>query len=76
MTKNKVLGKRFWSGEIGRHGFFNLLKVGDDCLFILKTLLILYLATSSDAGVRRVTLSKIKTQSKHNIIYNQNIIET
>ena len=62
MTKNKVLGiKRFWSGEIGRHGFFNMLKVGDYRLFILKTSLILYLAASSNAGVRRVTLSKIKT---------------
>ena len=60
MTKNKVLGKRVWSGEIGRHGFFNLLKVGDDCLFILKTLLILFLAASSDAGVRRITLSMIE----------------
>ena len=60
MTKNKVLGKQFWSGEIGRRGFFNLLKVGDDCLFILKTLLILYLAASSDAGVRRITLSMIE----------------
>ena len=60
MTKNKVLGKWFWSGEIGRHGFFNLLKVGDDCLFILKTLLILFLAASSDAGVRMITLSMIE----------------
>ena len=60
MTKNKVFGKRFWSGEIGRHGFFNLLKVGDYRLLILKTILILYLAASSDAGVRRVTLSMIE----------------
>ena len=60
MTKNTAWGTHFWSREIGRHGFFNLLKVGDDCLFILKTLLILYLAASSDAGVRRVTLSMIE----------------
>ena len=60
MTKNKVFGKRFWSGEIGRHGFFSLPTVGDDRLLILKTILILYLAASSDAGVRRITLSMIE----------------
>ena len=61
MTKNTAWGARFWSREKGQHGIFSLLKVGDYRLLILKTLLILYLATSSDAGVRRVTLSKIKT---------------
>ena len=60
MTKNTASGTHFWSGEIGQHGFFSVLKVGDDCLFILKTILILYLAASSDAGVRRITLSMIE----------------
>ena len=60
MTKNTPWGTRFWSDEKGQHGFFSMLKVGDYRLFILKTLLILYLAASSDAGVRRITLSMIE----------------
>ena len=60
MTKNTVWGNRLWSGEIGQRGFFSVLKVGDYRLLILKTILILYLAASSDAGVRRITVSAIE----------------
>ena len=61
MTKNTVWGTHFWSREIGQHGCFSVMKVGDFRLLILKTILLLYLAASSNAGVRRVTLSLIKT---------------
>ena len=62
MTKNTVWGTHFWSEEIGQHGFFSVMKVGDFRLLTLKTILILFLAAPSNAGVRRrVTLSKIKT---------------
>ena len=60
MTKNTAWGTHFCSGKIGQHGSFSMLKVGDARLLILKTILILYLAASSDAGVRRVTLSAIE----------------
>ena len=60
MTKNTAWGARFWSREKGQHGLFSLLKVGDYRLLILNTLLILYLAASSDAGVRMITLSMIE----------------
>ena len=62
MTKNTVWGNRLWSREIGQRGFFSVLKVGDGAL-MLKTLIFLYLAASSDAGVRRAALSMIEIKS-------------